>query len=709
MPIKAPYSESLDSSGRKGSLGTLMLAITIGLALLALIILGGLAAGSWQNRQAAAALSSADAAGNRFVGGIYQVLLERLATNNALQAKDPAASEAREKIKARRKTAEEAFAGTLPLILAEDFPRHAELSEALQKAKESADEFRRRADQALDQPKDGRDPELLQKFVPTMTDLVNASLHVWVAALHSISSADPEIVRLATLRQLGWTLREITGLERALVSTAIAGGKPLAPEALQKITGYRAQVALAWKLVQDLTAGEQGADLIQALAGAKERYFGGFEPLADKMRALSQQAAPYPMTAPEWVETTNPQIDSLLDIMTAASKSSEARTLELERAATHALLFQLLGILVVLAIAGSSALLVLRRLLKPLGRLNNAVRELATGNLAVAIRDGERQDEIGEVARALDVFKKNAVLARELEARERQEMQRRETRQKTVEAHILSFESSMREVLASLANASGGMQKLAERLSFTATQTGQETTKVTVLSEETSGNVQSVASATEQLSASIAEISRQVAQSSALTGKAVEQAASTDQTVDRLAVAAQRIGEVVSLIEQIAGQTNLLALNATIEAARAGEAGKGFAVVAAEVKSLAGQTTRATDEISAQIDAIQGATGDVVAAIRIISGTIAEIDRVSTAIAAAIEQQGASTQEIARNTQAAARGTQGVSQSVRTVTESAKETGDAATKVLDAAVGLGEQTQRQRAEVGDFLTRIRAA
>jgi methyl-accepting chemotaxis protein len=267
----------------------------------------------------------------------------------------------------------------------------------------------------------------------------------------------------------------------------------------------------------------------------------------------------------------------------------------------------------------------------------------------------------------------------------------------------------MREGIEALAQAAGQMRETSEKMSATSAQTNTQAKTAAEASEEASVNVQTVAAASHELSASIADIGRQVVHATGIAGRAVEETRETDGTVRGLAETAERIGEVVKLINDIAGQTNLLALNATIEAARAGEAGKGFAVVASEVKSLANQTAKATEEISAQIAAVQKVTKDAMGAIKGIGSTISEVSAVATTIASAVEQQGAATQEITRNTQEAARRTKDASAGIAGVSAGADATGAAAQNVRSAAETLGVQTEQLRGQVHDFLAKIRAA
>jgi methyl-accepting chemotaxis protein len=351
----------------------------------------------------------------------------------------------------------------------------------------------------------------------------------------------------------------------------------------------------------------------------------------------------------------------------------------------------------------------LHQISKPLARMTGEMKKLADGDLDITVEGLGRADEIGALARSLDVFRDNARTARRLEAEQHEEQRRREERHARIEAYIGEFDDQVREALRTLAGASTELHATAQSMSETAEETTRQASAVANTAGETSQSVQTVAAATEELHSSISEISRQVSQSAGIAGQAVTEADRTNGTIEGLAQTAQKIGEVINLIQDIASQTNLLALNATIEAARAGEAGKGFAVVAGEVKTLASQTARATEEISAQVSAIQNETGFAVTAIKGIGGTIRQMNEIATVIAAAVEEQGAATQDIAKNIQEVARGTAEVSVNIATVNEAADQTGAAATQVLAAADDLGRQAEDLRRNVAQFFERMRAA
>ncbi|WP_307188986.1 methyl-accepting chemotaxis protein [Azospirillum sp. B506] len=366
------------------------------------------------------------------------------------------------------------------------------------------------------------------------------------------------------------------------------------------------------------------------------------------------------------------------------------------------------GVLMV-AVAIGAGLLLSRGIAVPIRRMTEVMGRLAAGDNSVAIEGQERRDEIGAMAQAVEVFKQNAIdNARMVAEQDALKAKAEADRKATMAAMARTFEASVKAVVESVATASGRMQSVATSMVGTAEQTSHQAGASAAAAEQTSANVQTVAAATEEMSASLLEISKQVSTSSQISAQAVQDAARTNETVAGLANAAQKIGEVVTLIQSIAGQTNLLALNATIEAARAGDAGKGFAVVASEVKNLATQTARATDDIAAQIATMQAVTADAVEAIRGIGATITQMSGIATAIASAVEEQNAATGEISRNVTQAASGTREVSTNVIDVQRAASESGTMANQVLDAAAELSREAGTLSTAVDEFLRGVRA-
>ncbi|WP_376968062.1 methyl-accepting chemotaxis protein (plasmid) [Azospirillum sp. A26] len=375
----------------------------------------------------------------------------------------------------------------------------------------------------------------------------------------------------------------------------------------------------------------------------------------------------------------------------------------------EALVGTVTAIMLALALCILGGWLAVKTISSPISRLTGTMLLLSQRDYAAAVDGGSRGDEIGAMARAVQVFKDGLIESERLAAAQAAEQAAKEKRAETVDRLVAQFEQNAAQALRMVAAAATELDSTAQAMEATAQRTSSQAATAAAAAEQTSANVQTVASATEEMAVSVREIAGMVTRSTEVAGRAVTQAERTNETVRGLADTAQRIGAVVQLITNIAGQTNLLALNATIEAARAGEAGKGFAVVASEVKSLANQTAKATEDIAAQIAAIQDATGEAVGAIAGIGETIGSINEISASIAAAVEEQGAATGEIARNVQQAATGTQQVSGIVGTVTLATGETGAAARQVLGSAGSLSQQAETLRVNVDRFLSSIKAA
>ena len=364
---------------------------------------------------------------------------------------------------------------------------------------------------------------------------------------------------------------------------------------------------------------------------------------------------------------------------------------------------------VAIAVGVLAALFIGSGITRPVVAMTTAMRRLADGNTTINIPAQDHKDEIGEMAAAVEVFKQNMIRNEELATEAAREQEVRNARATSVERLTTDFDSRVTEMLNAVASASTEMQGTANGLAGTAEETSARATAVAAAAEQATGNVQTVASAAQELGSSIQEINRQVQMQGQMAHQAAEAAGDSAAQVQGLAAQAQKIGEVVELITTIAEQTNLLALNATIEAARAGDAGKGFAVVASEVKSLANQTAKATEEIAGQIKAIQDQTATTVEAMGTINEKIASVTEVSSAVAAAVEEQNGATQEIGRNVQQAASGTQEVTSNIHGVNQAAQETGGAASDMLSASGELAQQADSLKAAVQSFLTDVKAA
>jgi methyl-accepting chemotaxis protein len=571
-------------------------------------------------------------------------------------------------------------------------------------------EVRTASDRAMGLPMSARDQAAIKGFLPGIAAVVGILEPLLNRLENQVAMADASLTALLNVARTSQDLRISAGGRAATVSLAISTRRPLTAAEISGMDRAQGRVDLDRERI------EAGVDqigspprLAKAMNDAIEAYFGKAAPWLEKEMATGRNDGKFAITADQLAGTIVPAVQAFFAVRDAALAEAGERAGAARDGALTMLVLAGLAVMALLSVLAGVTMMLRRRVITPLANLTGVVGDLAAGRHDVTIPTVERADEIGAMAGSLQVFKDALIAKKAADEAAAVEADAKIRRGQRVDQITSDFEAMIGEIVEVVSSASTELEASAGTLTATAERSEELATTVAAASEEASTNVQSVASATEEMASSVNEISRQVQGSARIAGEAVEQAQKTNARVAELAKAAARIGDVVELINTIAGQTNLLALNATIEAARAGEAGRGFAVVASEVKALAEQTAKATGEISQQISGIQAATQESVGAIKEIGDTIGRMSEIAATIAAAVEEQGAATQEISRNVQQAAHGTQQVSSNIADVQRGASETGSASAQVLGAAKSLSGESDRLKREVGKFLSSVRAA
>jgi len=692
------------------TVSALLKAVILSTALVIVVMFSLSAWESWGRVQTANRISViAEISANLFKA-MHSLRTDMSTTNRSLNADSALDGEVEKYLRTLREVEMPAMNNGLAMLgdieIAQKSTLVPEFDRLLKKLTEQQNEYW----QEIVKPKASRRVALGKEYLANVQELLAVLDKISGVLAADVNHQDATIDQLLIIKQTAWLLRNTAGEGSLLVSTGLAAGN-MTPESLQKYTKYIGGAETAWNAVQLAAAGMQLPPAIAtALTEAQTAFF---EPqylaLRDRLANALVKGEKAEITANQWTPITVGRMASGVKVAEAALDAAKGRASDLHSAALRSLIIQLALLTAAVVLALGALTMVTRRVIKPLHNMRDAMLKVAAGDLSVETGYASRQDEIGGLATALETFKHQAEDKLKIEAQERERNAGAATRQRAIDSYVAEFEGTVRQTLQQLGDASGEMRKTSNGLSSVSRQTNSRVEVAQKASGEASMSVESVASAAEELSASINDISQQAAHAAGIASRAVDQAAKTDDTVQGLAKSAGRIGEVVGLINTIAAQTNLLALNATIEAARAGEAGRGFAVVASEVKSLASQTAKATDEISEQIADIQKVAGDAIDAIKGIGSIIGEVNEVATAIAAAVQEQGAATQEITRSTQYAAQGTKNVSENITGVKADADASAAAAENVKGASETLETQSQHLGHQVTDFLGKIRAA
>ncbi|WP_042695849.1 methyl-accepting chemotaxis protein [Azospirillum sp. B506] len=641
---------------------------------------------------------------------LLAIRLERGLVGPALGAEEPAGDAELKDIAANRTVAEAGYAAIAAKLDTLDLPGLPAAAATLRTTHDTLAALRQRADGAIRQRKASRDPAVADAWATAPVAYLDALTATTDLLDGSLKLADPIVDHFLGIKRAAWNTRLNAGGMALRIQTAVATGQTWTPADAQAVAEAIGRTVQAWALVKESAARPDTPDQIrEAVEKAKVNFEG---PLVDQRKAVLAALAegrPSPVEIGTLRRQDTASQGYIVDAALAAVDWMVARSdAQAARATRDAIVATLLVVAAaLLTIAGM--IVAKHRVSDPIRSMTETMRRLADRDMTVTIPGLDRADEIGGMAATVTVFRDSMMTADRLAAEQAAEHAAKEARTVRLEALMRDFDAKAMHIVETVASAATEMQGTADTMSTTASQASAQATAVAAASEQASANVQTVASATEELSASILEIGRQIAASTRISGEAVNQAERTNTTMRTLVEAADQIGHVVEMINTIAAQTNLLALNATIEAARAGEAGKGFAVVAGEVKALASQTARATEDIQRKIAEIQQATNVAVVAIRDIGHVIGEMTGISSAIAAAVEQQGAATRDISANVHQAAQGARAVSANVAGASEATTDAGTRASQMLDESGRLTSVADRLRSEVDGFLGSLRAA
>jgi methyl-accepting chemotaxis protein len=572
---------------------------------------------------------------------------------------------------------------------------------------------RQRAMAEMARPLEARDPGLPTITQATRNEGADDLRRLGAQAATQVFNTAPEAALLVEIASSAMDFRDFIG-RRSVPVTAWMGGLPVQPQTYDEMQQYTGRLEQSWIAAQRLIAALPDSPRMQAALRDQQALQAQTEPrwrqLVELGRGSLTGTPPvWPSTVPEFRPWSLQSQAHILSLRDAALDEALERTDQASAVARTGFISALILALLVCGLAIAAATLLLRRIVQPLRQLTGSVTRIADGELNLTVPCHDRKDELGEMAQAVETLRAGSV-ERLAMAEAQQDSQRQQIeRAKRVDTLLREFEAETADTLRAVASAATEMDATAAGMVDIATSGNSRASAVANASQQASGNVQTVAAAAEELSASIGEVARQVRDSAARAREASEAAQSTDRTVRGLSEAAGRIGDVVQLITGIASQTNLLALNATIEAARAGESGKGFAVVAGEVKSLASQTAKATEEIGQQISAMQTETERTVQAIGDIARMIRELNDSTSLVAEAAGQQAEATQEIGRAVAQAAEGTEAASRHAAGVSEDAERTGRAAGDVRGAAGELAQQAEGLRGRMDGFLSALRVA
>lgn len=692
------------------SIRNVMLASNVMIALIIFGLLSMAMFDGWNKLRNLETASEAVQIGTSLSKATIELSLERSLTQVALNLDEPLSPEIGKMLKTQRELSGRLFDQVRALLTAAThIPERQTYLDRLIELKAKTIELRKETMPLLNRPLTARTQDRVENIPNEIKKIVSEFNELSGQIRRHMAGIDADIIATDLVVQRAWTIREYGGRERTLFAIATARKSPLLRNDIAYMYENHGKALQAWEALWAARDSAQLADEVKAgIETLKQKYFTDYQAL--RLQLFSNgETAKYETEFNTLFTKSEEALQTAIALLNTAAASNEKSVAERLSSARQLLIMELLVAIGVALIICFAIWYTSHRVSSSLGAMTKAMGKIVDGDFSATVPGVDRKDEIGQMARALQVFQTNMAETERLRDEQVGEQAIKEKRQAAIEREIETFEQSATTTIENVSVSVEQMNSLAGSLARTSTETMTKTSTVFEASDKASQNVQTVASAAEELAVSIQEIARRVDDSAVMSKEAVKTADTTTARVQSLTEAAARIGDVVKLISDIAEQTNLLALNATIEAARAGDAGRGFAVVATEVKSLAEQTAKATDEIGGQISEMQSATSDAVTAIDEISAMIKSMDEISESVALSVQEQGSATDEIALNVQEVAAGAQDVNKNINSVSQAAEVTDGASSQVLDASVALSQQAQGLRTDIDRFLTAIRAA
>jgi methyl-accepting chemotaxis protein len=686
-----------------------LLIALFGLAATILVgICGSLMVSAWQQQAHAQRRMEISSITRHLFQAMQNLRVERGTVSTALVDREPVDTATWQDIQNLRARYKPALGGALDELSHLDINDRGGWIEKLRTNNDVVELLRAKADVILQKGTAESSAQFNEHWVTGVGALVDGMDALSSRLSSEVRLNDPFFDQMMTVKQLAWSTRADAGFERLMIGNAIASGTKVSDDWQRKIAGLRGSVGATWAALLSFVADPQTPQtLLDSIALAKESYFDRYNHDRDEVYQSLIAADPH-ITSRAWIQSSNPALESLMGVANSAVDLAQTAAERMSADARQQVLYQsVLGMMAVL-IGFLGLFTIGRNVIGPIVKLTLAMRELAAGNTEVEIPTTIRQDEFGAMAEAVEVFKRAAIENARLLRDEQDRIAAKTNSEKQAAAAELAqaFDAKIGNLVQVLKAAAREMEGTARSMSETAEETDEASTVAAAFAEKTSTNVRQVAAATDKLVASAREIGSRSLTSANLVAKAVENTRHTDAAVKVLSERSERIEQIVKLITDVAAQTNLLGLNASIEAARAGAAGRGFGVVASEVKALAAQTAKATEEISFQVAQSQAATRDVVGAIKGVGNTVDSLHMIVSAIAAAVEEQHAAAQLIATSVAEAAIGTQEVTNNISQAHQAAAKTGSASSQVLAAATALSRNSSELGREVELFLASI---